>query len=518
MNHRDIKPDNIGFAANGQLKLFDFGLCAAVRAQREKTEQYRLTGNTGTLRYMAPEVVLGRSYHQSVDVYSFGILIWQVASGKVPFRDMGKKTYFDRVVVGGQRPRIDPRWPASFTSLLRLCWHEDKHMRPSFATVVQELESLMRHEEQILLAKRSRLHRRCLRSCLWALFKLRPVLLLLLFVVFICSLLVVIAYDDTVIGAVLGATSSFGIYAILMSYLRVWPSMVTSSPDGTLAAAANAAQMKRRKREFRTNSLDVAGIAEHTQASHPGNGSNQNSNGNSINSSLSNNNSDGQGGSGVEMGRLPLPPSVSSRGGSTPPRAHTGVGGGLLSTPGGSTSNGSSRKRTNSRTSTPNKTTTAAGTTTTRSAGYQPLQTPQVSYEESGDVHQQRLPQQLQQQQRGARYQEQPERAAMMVMTGYPGGGRSSGVGYEDDDDAYLYREEQRPMTRVSRTAGTNKYVGQESSGGGSSPRFNPLVSGLSSLSNRLTQRHTATTASNAASAASNGGGSSGLGNTVTIV
>ena len=48
--HRDIKPDNIGFAADGKLKLFDFGLCAAVRAQREKTEQYRLTGNTGTLR------------------------------------------------------------------------------------------------------------------------------------------------------------------------------------------------------------------------------------------------------------------------------------------------------------------------------------------------------------------------------------------------------------------------------------------------------------------------------------
>lgn len=76
--HRDLKPDNIGWSDDGVLKLFDFGLSVSVRAQRERTEQYRLTGNTGTLRYMAPEVVLGRSYHQSVDTYSFGILIWQV--------------------------------------------------------------------------------------------------------------------------------------------------------------------------------------------------------------------------------------------------------------------------------------------------------------------------------------------------------------------------------------------------------------------------------------------------------
>lgn len=48
--HRDLKPDNIGFNAAGQLKLFDFGLAAVVRAQKESTEAYKLTGNTGTLR------------------------------------------------------------------------------------------------------------------------------------------------------------------------------------------------------------------------------------------------------------------------------------------------------------------------------------------------------------------------------------------------------------------------------------------------------------------------------------
>lgn len=50
--------------------------------------------------------MLGRSYHQSVDVYSFGILVWQVATGKTPFREMGKKAFVDKVVIGGQRLKV----------------------------------------------------------------------------------------------------------------------------------------------------------------------------------------------------------------------------------------------------------------------------------------------------------------------------------------------------------------------------------------------------------------------------
>ena len=84
--HRDLKPDNIGFNSAGVLKLFDFGLCTCVHRRRVSTESYQLTGNTGSLRYMAPEVAKKESYSEKVDVYSFGVLVWQMAKDRVPFK------------------------------------------------------------------------------------------------------------------------------------------------------------------------------------------------------------------------------------------------------------------------------------------------------------------------------------------------------------------------------------------------------------------------------------------------
>ena len=141
--HRDLKPDNIGWSAEGTLKLFDFGLCACVRKQRDRREQYKLTGNTGTLRYMAPEVALGRQYNASVDTYSFAVIIWQVLRSRVPFREMGKKMYVQEVVLGGKRPPLDRRWPPGFTALLQRCWHDNKEMRPGFGEVLAELQVLL---------------------------------------------------------------------------------------------------------------------------------------------------------------------------------------------------------------------------------------------------------------------------------------------------------------------------------------------------------------------------------------
>jgi serine/threonine protein kinase len=81
--YRDLKPDNIGFDVRGDVKLFDFGLSVEITDKHPRTENglFKLSGNTGSLRYMAPEVALEKAYNHKVDVYSYGILLWQVSGG-----------------------------------------------------------------------------------------------------------------------------------------------------------------------------------------------------------------------------------------------------------------------------------------------------------------------------------------------------------------------------------------------------------------------------------------------------
>lgn len=137
--HRDLKPDNVGFTEDGSVKLFDFGLCTLVRRTESATDTYEMTGNTGSLRYMAAEVALRMPYNEKVDVYSYGILLWQMAKDKVPFKGMNRADFMNQVVRKGVRPKIDKSWPKDFVDLLESCWHLDFTQRPSFEMVSHSL-------------------------------------------------------------------------------------------------------------------------------------------------------------------------------------------------------------------------------------------------------------------------------------------------------------------------------------------------------------------------------------------
>lgn len=141
--HRDIKPDNIGFTADGEVKLFDFGLCTCVKKRHTADEVYEMTGNTGSLRYMAPEVALRQPYNEKTDVYSFGILLWQMAKDKTPFKGMNRTDFMNRVVKKGERPKIDKSWTPEFVQLLESCWHQDHTQRPTFEMICHSLTRLI---------------------------------------------------------------------------------------------------------------------------------------------------------------------------------------------------------------------------------------------------------------------------------------------------------------------------------------------------------------------------------------
>lgn len=145
--HRDLKPDNIGFLQDGVVKVFDLGLCTCVKRSSCAADVYKMTGNTGSLRYMAPEVALKQSYNELVDVYSFGVVVWQMARDKVPFRSYDKTTFMREVIVNKRRPKLDEKWPKAFQTLLSSCWDNDFINRSSFAEIEMQVDKMIEREE-----------------------------------------------------------------------------------------------------------------------------------------------------------------------------------------------------------------------------------------------------------------------------------------------------------------------------------------------------------------------------------
>ncbi|KAI2502447.1 protein kinase [Fragilaria crotonensis] len=131
---RDLKPDNIGFDVRGDVKLFDFGLAKELDDSMKSgycSEFYELSGNTGSLRYMAPEVALSECYNLSADVYSFGLLLWQICSLDLPYDGMSRTDHSVYVVKGNERPVLDPSWSTPLRILMKRAWEPNPSVRPS---------------------------------------------------------------------------------------------------------------------------------------------------------------------------------------------------------------------------------------------------------------------------------------------------------------------------------------------------------------------------------------------------
>ncbi len=143
--HRDVKPNNIGFLANGDLVLFDFGLASLWRTGTGTDDEPRqLTGETGSMRYMAPEVANSQKYNHKAEVYSFASVLWELCSHRKPFLEYSSPDLFKTAVAKGVTPKINSKWPAGLQSLFKDCWALDMAQRPEFGDVVPRLELLLK--------------------------------------------------------------------------------------------------------------------------------------------------------------------------------------------------------------------------------------------------------------------------------------------------------------------------------------------------------------------------------------
>jgi len=206
---RDIKPDNIGFyreslGCDGACddgtyrevpKLYDFGLAKELKEidrvpsddhhrcddDDDDDATYKLTSKTGSRRYMSPEVALCRTYNRKADVYSFGMLIYEIATLVQPFEGYTMHRHEAEVLRRGRRPclagyapsspssstssllaplaasklvsslsgsnnsaGVNDYWPRDLKSLIEDCWHSDMRARPRMKDVVRRLEDCIR--------------------------------------------------------------------------------------------------------------------------------------------------------------------------------------------------------------------------------------------------------------------------------------------------------------------------------------------------------------------------------------
>mmetsp|Transcript_5742 Transcript_5742/g.9799 ORF Transcript_5742/g.9799 Transcript_5742/m.9799 type:complete len:447 (-) Transcript_5742:134-1474(-) len=132
--YRDLKPENVGFNIRDDIVLFDFGLAREIQDEGKVTDStWKLTGETGSLRYMAPEVASNKPYGYSADMYSFGIMLWQMLKMETPFAQFNKKMHSELIVHKGGRPKLEESWGPSLRGFLNSCWHQDLTKRPTAA-------------------------------------------------------------------------------------------------------------------------------------------------------------------------------------------------------------------------------------------------------------------------------------------------------------------------------------------------------------------------------------------------
>lgn len=133
--HRDLKSMNILVDKNFHIKVADFGI-----STKKSTN---LNSKVGTLNWLAPEILNGSAsvYLESADIYSFGMILWELVSGRIPYEGKNHLQIL-RMIDMHELESIPANTNPVYAELIRACWKSDPKNRPTISEVLDTLESI----------------------------------------------------------------------------------------------------------------------------------------------------------------------------------------------------------------------------------------------------------------------------------------------------------------------------------------------------------------------------------------
>ncbi|POG76198.1 kinase-like domain-containing protein, partial [Rhizophagus irregularis DAOM 181602=DAOM 197198] len=122
--HRDFHSGNILLDVF-QWKIGDLGLSQSESSKSLNNEIY------GVIPYIAPEIFKGAAFSKEADIYSFGMIMWELTTGCKPFANVEHDIHLIYKILDGERPNITEDTPKCYADLMKSCWDPDPKKRPS---------------------------------------------------------------------------------------------------------------------------------------------------------------------------------------------------------------------------------------------------------------------------------------------------------------------------------------------------------------------------------------------------
>ncbi len=137
----DLKPNNVGFNNQGNLKLLDFGLARFMPRHSDAYEDVFNMGGAGNLRYSTPEIFFDQPYNLKADVYSFSVMLWELVCLQKQFAKYKRRKEFEKTLLRVDKALvIDQRWPLPIHDIIVRSFSIDLFKRPT--TMSEVLKAL----------------------------------------------------------------------------------------------------------------------------------------------------------------------------------------------------------------------------------------------------------------------------------------------------------------------------------------------------------------------------------------